>query len=175
MTGGAFGSMIAQFFHLTSAERKTLLVAGAAAGMSATFAAPVAAVLLAVELLLFEWKPRSLIPVALASATAGGGAPLPPRARARCSRCRRTRPSSGPRGLLGCVVAGLLAGALSALLTLAVYAAEDAFQQAADPLDVVAGDRRPGDRPRRPDLPAGARRRLRHDRRTAAGRRAAQR
>ena len=70
MTGGAFGSMIAQFFHLTSAERKTLLVAGAAAGMSATFAAPVAAVLLAVELLLFEWKPRSLIPVALASATA---------------------------------------------------------------------------------------------------------
>src|SRR5580700_5956216 len=64
MTGGAFGSMIAQFFHLTSVERKTLLVAGAAAGMSATFAAPLAAVLLAVELLLFEWKPRSLIPVA---------------------------------------------------------------------------------------------------------------
>ena len=59
MTGGAFGSVIAQFFHLTSAERKTLLVAGAAAGMSATFASPVAAVLLAVELLLFEWKPRS--------------------------------------------------------------------------------------------------------------------
>ena len=71
MTGGAFGSMIAQFFHLTSAERKTLLVAGAAGGMSATFAAPLAAVLLAVELLLFEWKPRSLVPVALASATAG--------------------------------------------------------------------------------------------------------
>ena len=71
MTGGAFGSMIAQFFHLTSVERRTLLVAGAAAGMSATFAAPLAAVLLAVELLLFEWKPRSAIPVALASATAG--------------------------------------------------------------------------------------------------------
>jgi len=70
MTGGAVGSLIAQFFHFTSAERKTLLVAGAAAGMSATFATPVAAVLLAVELLLFEWKPRSLIPVALASATA---------------------------------------------------------------------------------------------------------
>src|SRR5207237_5740413 len=49
MTGGAVGSLIAQFFHLTSAERKTLLVAGAAAGMSATFASPVAAVLLAVE------------------------------------------------------------------------------------------------------------------------------
>ena len=70
MTGGAFGSLVAQFFNLTSAERKTLLVAGAAAGMSATFASPVAAVLLAVELLLFEWKPRSLVPVALASATA---------------------------------------------------------------------------------------------------------
>src|SRR3989440_7004054 len=61
MTGGAFGSMIAQFFHLTSAERKILLVAGAAGGMSATFASPIAAVLLAVELLLFEWKPRSMV------------------------------------------------------------------------------------------------------------------
>src|SRR5919204_1902935 len=71
MTGGAVGSLIAQFFHLTSAERKTLLVVGAAAGMSATFASPMAAVLLAVELLLFEWKPRSMIPVALASAVAG--------------------------------------------------------------------------------------------------------
>src|ERR1700692_4665710 len=69
MTGGAFGSIVAQLFHLTAAERKTLLVAGAAAGMSAPFAAPVASVLLAVELLLFEWKPRSLVPVALASAT----------------------------------------------------------------------------------------------------------
>ena len=71
MTGGAFGSLVAQFMHLTSAERKTLLVAGAAGGMSATFASPVAAVLLAVELLLFEWKPRSLIPVGLASAAVG--------------------------------------------------------------------------------------------------------
>jgi chloride channel protein, CIC family len=127
MTGGAFGSMIAQFFHLTSAERKTLLVAGAAGGMSATFASPVAAVLLAVELLLFEWKPRSMIPVALASATAAavrryiiGLGPLFP-----------TPPHPvfiGPEGLLGCVVVGLLAGALSALLTAAIYAAEDAFR-----------------------------------------------
>jgi H+/Cl- antiporter ClcA/predicted transcriptional regulator len=126
MTGGAFGSMIAQFFRLTAVERKTLLVAGAAAGMSATFAAPLAAILLAVELLLFEWKPRSLIPVALASATAGaarryliGLGPLFP-----------TPPHPvfiGPEGLIGCVICGLLAGALSALLTGAVYAAEDAF------------------------------------------------
>ena len=73
MTGGAFGSIIAQLFHLTSSERKTLLVAGAAAGMSATFAAPLSSVLLAVELLLFEWKPRSFIPTALASVTAAAG------------------------------------------------------------------------------------------------------
>jgi chloride channel protein, CIC family len=70
MTGGAFGSLVAQWMKLTDAERTTLLVAGAAAGMSATFAAPLAAVLLAVELLLFEWRPRSLVPVAFASATA---------------------------------------------------------------------------------------------------------
>src|SRR5579864_1529936 len=126
MTGGAFGSMIAQFFHLTSAERKTLLVAGAAAGMSATFASPIAAVLLAVELLLFEWKPRSLVPVALASATAGaarryilGLGPLFP--------VPAHPVFIGPEGLLGCVVCGLLAGVLSMLLTGAVYAAEDAF------------------------------------------------
>src|SRR5215475_2247131 len=75
MTGGAFGSMVAQFMHLTSAERKTLLVAGAASGMSATFASPIAAALLAVELLLFEWQPRSFVPVALASATAAAVRP----------------------------------------------------------------------------------------------------
>lgn len=126
MTGGAVGSMIAQFFRLTSVERKTLLVAGAAAGMAATFASPVAAVLLAVELLLFEWKPRSLVPVALACATAGaarryilGLGPLFP--------VPAHPVFIGPEGLLGCVVCGLLAGGLSALLTGAVYAAEDAF------------------------------------------------
>ena len=126
MTGGAFGSMIAQLFHLTDAERKTLLVAGAAAGMSATFDAPIASVLLAVELLLFEWKPRSLIPVALASATAAAArglflepGPLFP-----------VPLHSGPFGistLLSCLVAGLFAGVLSLLLTKAVYASEDAF------------------------------------------------
>lgn len=127
MTGGAFGSITAQFFRLSNTERKTLLVAGAAAGMSATFAAPVAAVLLAVELLLFEWKPRSMIPVALASATAAvmrryiiGTGPLFP---------VPAHPLFiGPEAMLGCVVAGLLAGGLSSLLTLAVYAFEDAFK-----------------------------------------------
>src|SRR5262244_404400 len=128
MTGGAFGSLIAQFFHFTSAERKTLLVAGAAGGMSATFASPVAAVLLAVELLLFEWKPRSLIPVALASAVAAvlrryilGFGPLFP--------VPEHPLFIGPKGLMACVLVGVLAGALSALLTLSVYAAEDFFQR----------------------------------------------
>jgi H+/Cl- antiporter ClcA/CBS domain-containing protein len=127
MTGGAFGSLIAQFLRLTSAERKTLLVAGAAAGMSATFAAPIASTLLAVELLLFEWKPRSLIPVALAAVTAdaaryyliGAGPLFPTPAHVAFI---------GVGGLMGCVLVGVLAGALSALLTLAVYAAEDAFR-----------------------------------------------
>src|SRR5205823_2257461 len=64
MTGGAFGSLFAQAFHMSPAERKTLLVSGAAGGMAAVFGTPVAAALLAVELLLFEWKPRSFIPVA---------------------------------------------------------------------------------------------------------------
>src|SRR5512135_1450513 len=70
MTGGAVGSLFAQLFDISAGERKTLLVAGAAAGMAAIFAPPVAAVLLAVELLLFEWKPRSLIPVACAAIVA---------------------------------------------------------------------------------------------------------
>ncbi|MDB4954432.1 MAG: domain containing protein [Myxococcales bacterium] len=128
MTGGAFGSLIAQTFSLTSAERKTLLVAGAAAGMSATFAAPLAAILLAVELLLFEWKPRSFVPVALASATAAaaryfviGAGPLFP---------MPAHPAFAGVDVLGCcAISGLVAGAFSGLLTLAVYAWEDAFKR----------------------------------------------
>jgi CBS domain-containing protein len=127
MTGGAFGSIIAQLFHLTAAERKTLLVAGAAAGMSATFNTPVAAICLAVELLLFEWKPRSFVPVALASATAaaarhfviGPGALFPLAAHPAFP---------GVDALAGCALAGLLAGLLSAGLTYAVYASEDLFK-----------------------------------------------
>src|SRR5215469_1485568 len=75
MTGGAIGSLFAQLFHLSNAERKTLLVAGAAAGMSATFGTPIAAMLLAVELLLFEWKPRSFVPVAIAATVAAAWRP----------------------------------------------------------------------------------------------------
>jgi CIC family chloride channel protein len=128
MTGGAFGSMIAQFFHLSGIERRTLLVAGAAAGMSAVFASPVSAVLLAVELLLFEWKPRSVIPVAMSSATAVairwvilGHGPM---------FVVPEQPGIFSIAVLACcLLAGIFAGALSALLTAAVYAAEDAFHR----------------------------------------------
>ncbi len=126
MTGGAFGYIIAQGFHLTAAERKTLLVAGAAAGMSATFASPIAAVLLAVELLLFEWKPRSLVPVALASAMAaalrshllGAGPLFPIPAHAAVEW-----PS-----LIAAAGVGLAAGAFSWLLSTSLYKLEDLFE-----------------------------------------------
>ena len=126
MTGGACGSMIAQMCHLSSTERKTLLVAGAAAGMSATFAAPISSVLLAIELLLFERKPRSIIPVAAASAVAAllrqyllGQGPLFP---------SFVHPSFlSPVILLFCVVAGLVIGLVSIPLSGSVYYFEDLF------------------------------------------------
>jgi chloride channel protein, CIC family len=127
MTGGAFGSLFAQAFNLSSAERKTLLVAGATAGMAAIFATPLAAVLLAVELLLFEWKPRSFIPVAFAAITAsliripllGPGPifPIPPHA-----------PLGFPEMLYALGV-GVVAGLGSSLLTILVYAFEDLFRK----------------------------------------------
>ena len=67
MTGGAIGSLIAQMLPVSDNERKTLLVAGAAAGMTTVFGTPIAAIMLAIELLLFEWTPRSFIPVTVAA------------------------------------------------------------------------------------------------------------
>jgi CIC family chloride channel protein len=127
MTGGAFGSLFAQLFHLSNAERKTLLVAGAAAGMSATFGTPVAAMLLAVELLLFEWKPRSFVPVAVAAVVAAawrpwllaGGALFP----------MATSAEFAPLGLLFAAGLGVVAGLASGLLTQMVYVSEDLFQR----------------------------------------------
>jgi H+/Cl- antiporter ClcA len=126
MTGGALGSISAQLLHLSADERKTLLVAGAAAGMAATFNAPLASVLLAVELLLFEWRPRSFIPVATAVAVAtavrvpmlGGGAVFPAPTGAL---------HLDAASLLLCVVAGGLAGLLALTATSLVYLSEDAF------------------------------------------------
>jgi H+/Cl- antiporter ClcA/CBS domain-containing protein len=126
MTGGALGSVLAQHLELTADERKTLLVAGAAAGMAATFNAPLASVLLAVELLLFEWRPRSMLPVATAVAVAtvtrvhllGAGAvfAVPPVAL-----------HFSIADYVLCAVIGVATGALGAVLTALVYAAEDAF------------------------------------------------
>ncbi|MFZ0608005.1 MAG: chloride channel protein [Xanthobacteraceae bacterium] len=127
MTGGAIGSLFAQCFHLSAAERKTLLVAGAAAGMTAIFGTPLAAVALAVELLLFEWKPRSFIPVV-----------------ASCAVAIAIRPllfAAGPMfpfalvpqlpwwGLLACVLVGIVGGLQSSACTCLLYAAEDMFER----------------------------------------------
>ncbi len=126
MTGGAVGSVVAQTLHMSADERKTLLVAGAAAGMAATFNAPFASVLLAVELLLFEWRPRSLVPVVAAVMTStllrgpllGHGAlfamPL-------------THPHLTAGDELLCVPAGAVGGLLAIAATGLVYASEDAF------------------------------------------------
>ena len=125
MTGGAIGSLFAQCFSLSAAERKTLLVAGAAAGMTAIFGTPIAAVLLAVELLLFEWKPRSVIPVIAACALAAalrplaiGSGPLFPFAGALDPTWWR---------LAAVIGVGIAAGLQSGLLTGLLYKAEDLF------------------------------------------------
>src|ERR1700678_1558184 len=126
MAGGAVGALIAQWMHVTDAERTTLLVAGAAAGMSATFATPVAAILIAVELLLFEWRPRSLVPVAIASATAAilrvywlGGGPL------------FQMPAIGEANkitfAIGALLLVALLGLMSAGMSRMMYAFEDLF------------------------------------------------
>jgi len=128
MTGGAAGSLLAQLMKVSDAERSTLLVAGAAAGMSATFLAPLAAILLAVELLLFEWKPRSLVPVAVASVTAAalrrlllGSSPVFP--------MPETTASIPDMALLAAVFAGLLAGLVALLLTKGVHFFEEMFER----------------------------------------------
>jgi chloride channel protein, CIC family len=125
-TGGALGSIIGQILHVTADERKTLLAAGATAGMAATFGTPVAAVLLAVELLLFEYHPRSLIPVALASVTAtavhvafAGSAPV-----------FAVADISAPRdaALISYVFLGALMGAVGVGITRVAYLIEDGFE-----------------------------------------------
>jgi H+/Cl- antiporter ClcA/CBS domain-containing protein len=126
MTGGAIGSLIAQHFHLTGGERKSLLVAGAVSGMTAVFGTPVAAVLMAVELLLFELRPRSLLPVATACAVAGFLRPLAIGAGALFPL--QTAPVA-PLALASCLVAGIACGALAWLMSTALYRVEDGFHR----------------------------------------------
>ena len=125
-TGGALGSFVGQVLKLTPEERKTLLCAGAAAGMAATFGSPVSAVLLAIELLLFEYRARSVIPVATAAvvATAMRGVfvglepafPMP------------MLDAPGPTALTAYVGVGVVVGLASVVVTRIVYAIEDAFE-----------------------------------------------
>jgi H+/Cl- antiporter ClcA/CBS domain-containing protein len=128
MTGGAFGSVLAQFLSLTADERKALLVSGAAAGMAATFNAPLASILLAVELLLFEWRPRSYLPVVAAVTVAtltrgllAGHGPLFP---VPDPGIVLTFPVAGY-----CLLAGLGGGLLAVLATELVYFSEDTFKK----------------------------------------------
>lgn len=127
MTGGAIGSLFAQRFHLTAAERKTLLVSGAAAGMTAIFGTPLAAVLLAVEVLLFEWKPRSFVPVVLACLVAHvlrgvwlGAGPMFPASLAM---------PIGFWALAAALGLGLLQGTMAGVLSSALYRVEDGFHR----------------------------------------------
>src|SRR5512132_3231869 len=126
-TGGALGSLIGQLLRTTADERKVLLAAGAAAGMAAIFGSPVAAVLLAIELLLFEYRSRSLIPVALASATAtairialhGQAAVFP--------LADIVQP--GGAALTTYVILGGVIGFVAVYVTRGLYAVEDAFDR----------------------------------------------
>ncbi len=126
-TGGALGSMVGQRLPMTAPERKTLLAAGAAAGMAATFGSPVAAVLLAVELLLFELRPRSVIPVALAAVAATG-------VRFGIHGVKPIFPMEAlarPTGTQLCVyiAVGALAGLASVGATRVLYWIEDGFER----------------------------------------------
>ncbi len=132
LTGGALGSLLAQFLKLSSIERRSLLVAGAVAGMSAIFGTPIAAVLLGVELLVFEWKPRTMVLMGIASAVAdilrhvfvaqGWMMPEPlfPVGQA---------PMGGGTGLMDAVLLGIVSGGFAWVATKAVYGAEDAFRK----------------------------------------------
>jgi len=125
MTGGAIGSLFAQLFRLSAAERKTLLVAGATAGMTGIFGTPFAAIMLAVELLLFEWKPRSFVPVVTAVLIAlawrpllVGSGPLFPFAAPTPAGIEPVAISAG---------IGLVTGLLAAFLSFILYRLEDGF------------------------------------------------
>ena len=126
-TGGALGSQIGQRLKCSAIERKTLLAAGAAAGMAATFGSPVAAVLLAIELLLFEYRPRSMVPVALAAFIATGVRAMFVGSTAAFAMPTLADPTA--LALIAYLVVGALVGVASVWVTRAVYWVEDSFER----------------------------------------------
>ncbi len=130
-TGGALGSLVGQVLHTTAVERKVLLACGAAAGMSATFNTPIAGVILAIELLLFEFKARSFIPLVIAStlATAVHMQLLGPGPMFSVSAVDFGIPHALPFYL----VLGPVCGIAAVLLSKALYWVEDTFEKL--PLD----------------------------------------
>lgn len=132
LTGGAVGSVIGQLFHLTAAQRRALLVAGAAAGMSAVFGTPVAATLFGVELLAFEFKPRSMVLIGLAAATADGLRIVMANAGLVSPQPLFPVPAHAPLdgvALLGAVAVGVATGLGAWVMTQAVYRFEDLFKR----------------------------------------------
>ena len=132
-TGGAIGSLVGQALHTTAVERKVLLACGAAAGMSATFNTPIAGVILAIELLLFEFKSRSFIPLVIAStlATAVHMQLLGPGPMFKVSAMDFRVPQALPFYL----VLGLVCGLAAVALSKALYWVEDSFERL--PIDEV--------------------------------------
>jgi H+/Cl- antiporter ClcA len=126
-TGGALGSLIGQLLKTSADERKILLAAGAAAGMSATFGSPVSSVLLAVELLLFEFKPNSLVPVTLACVAATGVRIFFVGTEPIFALKDILQPSS--LALVIYLLLGLIMGVCSVFVTKAVYFIEDQFDK----------------------------------------------
>jgi H+/Cl- antiporter ClcA len=124
-TGGAMGSLLGQLLSVTAQERKVLLAAGAAAGMAAVFGAPIASVVMAIELLLFELRPRSLIPVALAAGIAVGVRYMTYGAGAVFAMPNVSEPGGWALGTY--MVLGLIVGYASVWVTHAVYGVEDLF------------------------------------------------
>ncbi len=127
MTGGAIGSLFAQLFRLSAAERKTLLVAGATAGMTGIFGTPFAAIMLAVELLLFEWKPRSFVPVVTAVLVAFAWRPILVGAGPLFPFAAPTPPGIEPIAISAGI--GLVTGLQAALLSFILYRLEDGFHR----------------------------------------------
>ena len=163
VTGGAFGSLIGQVIRVTPSERKILLACGAAAGMSATFGTPLAAVVLAIELLLFEFSNRAFVPLVVASSVAGamhaalfGAGPLfhvPP------------HDYAGLATLPVFAVVGVACGLLAVVICKGLFLVEAGFRRLPVVRVLASDHRRAGIRDGRPRRAPRARRRLRHDQR----------